>query len=153
MGLDRGERRLLSTSAGTLRWRLYRQGSIASHNARLLEHLDRQRIAAWPFSGPIPWRKKQSAQSMSSQRSNITWWTSGRGRVVLQRPIRPRPHYKNLRASPLTATPIALFIAPCSKAVLHCAMHEITRYSLTRYWRHGRYPRERRLVQTRSSLG
>ena len=41
------------------------RGGVTSHNARLLEHLDRQRIAAWPFAGPILLSRKPFNPSMT----------------------------------------------------------------------------------------
>ena len=53
MGLDRGKGACFQNQLGRCDGACKGKESIASHNARLLDHLDRQRIAAWPFSGPI----------------------------------------------------------------------------------------------------
>ena len=53
MGLDRGKGACFQNQLGRCDGACTGKESIASHNARLLDHLDRQRIAAWPFSGPI----------------------------------------------------------------------------------------------------
>lgn len=53
MGLDRGQGACFQHQLGRCDGACAGKESVASHNARLLEHLDRQRIAAWPFEGPI----------------------------------------------------------------------------------------------------
>ena len=53
MGLDRGKGACFQHQLGRCDGACTGKESIPSHNARLLDHLDRQRIAAWPFSGPI----------------------------------------------------------------------------------------------------
>ena len=53
MGLDRGKGACFQHQLGRCDGACTGKESIASHNARLLEYLDRQRIAAWPFSGAI----------------------------------------------------------------------------------------------------
>ncbi len=58
MGLERGTGACFQHQLGRCDGACAGQESIASHNARLLENLDRQRIAAWPFSGPILFAEK-----------------------------------------------------------------------------------------------
>ena len=53
MGLDKGKGACFQHQLGRCDGACAGEESAASHNARLLEQLDRQRIAAWPFSGPL----------------------------------------------------------------------------------------------------
>ena len=53
MGIDRGTGACFQHQLGRCDGACMGKESVTSHNARLLEQLDRQRIAAWPFDGPI----------------------------------------------------------------------------------------------------
>ena len=53
MGIDRGTGACFQHQLGRCDGACTGKESVTSHNARLLEQLDRQRIAAWPFDGPI----------------------------------------------------------------------------------------------------
>ena len=53
MGLDKGKGACFQHQLRHCDGACAGQESAESHNARLLDHLDRQRIAAWPFDGPL----------------------------------------------------------------------------------------------------
>jgi len=53
MGLDKGKGACFQHQLKRCDGACAGQESAESHNARLLDHLDRQRIAAWPFDGPL----------------------------------------------------------------------------------------------------
>ncbi|MBA4693770.1 MAG: GIY-YIG nuclease family protein [Congregibacter sp.] len=53
MGLDKGKGPCFQHQLKRCDGACVGQESAESHNARLLDHLDRQRIAAWPFDGPL----------------------------------------------------------------------------------------------------
>jgi hypothetical protein len=53
MGLDKGKGACFQQQLGRCDGACAGQENPDSHNARLLEQLDRQRIAAWPFDGPL----------------------------------------------------------------------------------------------------
>ena len=53
MGLDKGKGACFQHQLGRCDGACADQESPESHNARLLDQLDRQRIAAWPFEGPL----------------------------------------------------------------------------------------------------
>ena len=53
MGLDKGRGACFQHQLGRCDGACAGQESANSHNARLLDQLDRQRIAAWPFDGPL----------------------------------------------------------------------------------------------------
>jgi excinuclease Cho len=53
MDLDRGTGPCFQYQLGRCDGACAGEESAASHNNRLRDHLDRQRIAAWPFNGPI----------------------------------------------------------------------------------------------------
>ena len=53
MGLDKGKGACFQHQLGRCDGACTGQESTDSHNQRLLDQLDRQRIAAWPFSGPL----------------------------------------------------------------------------------------------------
>jgi len=53
MGLDKGKGACFQHQLGRCDGACADQESPESHNARLLDQLDRQRIAAWPFDGPL----------------------------------------------------------------------------------------------------
>ena len=53
MGLDKGNGACFQHQLGRCDGACAGQESADSHNARLLDQLDRQRIAAWPFAGPL----------------------------------------------------------------------------------------------------
>ena len=53
MGLDKGKGACFQQQLGRCDGACAGQESPDSHNARLLEQLGRQRIAAWPFDGPL----------------------------------------------------------------------------------------------------
>ena len=53
MGLDKGKGACFQHQVGRCDGACADQESADSHNARLLDQLDRQRIAAWPFEGPL----------------------------------------------------------------------------------------------------
>ena len=53
MGLDKGNGACFQHQLGRCDGACAGQESADSHNARLLDQLDRQRIAAWPFTGPL----------------------------------------------------------------------------------------------------
>ena len=53
MGLDRGTGPCFQHQLGHCDGACAGEESAESHNTRLLEHLARQRIVAWPFSGPL----------------------------------------------------------------------------------------------------
>ena len=53
MGLDKGKGACFQHQLGRCDGACADQESPDSHNARLLDQLDRQRIAAWPFEGPL----------------------------------------------------------------------------------------------------
>lgn len=53
MGLDKGKGACFQRQLGRCDGACAGEESTESHNARLLDQLDRQRIAAWPFPGPL----------------------------------------------------------------------------------------------------
>ena len=53
MGLDKGKGACFQHQLGRCDGACVGQESSDSHNARLLDQLTRQRIAAWPFNGPL----------------------------------------------------------------------------------------------------
>jgi hypothetical protein len=53
MGLDKGKGACFQHQLGRCDGACAGQESPDSHNARLLDQLERQRIAAWPFGGPV----------------------------------------------------------------------------------------------------
>lgn len=53
MGLDKGQGACFQHQLGRCDGACTGQESAESHNARLLDQLGRQRIAAWPFEGPL----------------------------------------------------------------------------------------------------
>ena len=53
MGFDKGKGACFQHQLGRCDGACAGQESADSHNARLIDHLDRQRIAAWPFIGPL----------------------------------------------------------------------------------------------------
>ena len=53
MGLDKGKGACFQHQLGRCDGACAGQESSDSHNARLLDQLDQQRIAAWPFDGPL----------------------------------------------------------------------------------------------------
>ena len=122
MGLDKGKGACFQHQLGRCDGACAGEESAASHNARLLEQLDRQRIAAWPFSGPLCWPSERFIPQMANRSSNIIWSINGPGTAVSIHPLRPSSLWHVRRQSLSIAMLTDSSTARSSAVAWHCKM-------------------------------
>ena len=67
LGMERGSGACFAHQLGRCRGACAGKEDAASHNARLLARLERQRIAAWPFEGPILLHEERAKDGLKAQ--------------------------------------------------------------------------------------